>query len=139
GVQSTACTAPLNGTISRIALKDEGSVTFNLGVKGHGDLACINTYLSHRVTSNTSSRGNSSSCVISRPLPIGRIVFSHSSSGSCGQRQAFRHMRALSVILISRQRDGRQNPNDRHHDHQFNKGKTFLHLCFHFSTPFVVR
>src|SRR5690606_12310477 len=42
------------------------------------------------------------------------------------------------VVLISRQRDSRQNTDNRNHDHQLDKGKTFLHLSFHFSTPFVL-
>src|SRR5690606_38546441 len=30
-----------------------------------------------------------------------------------------------------------QNTDDRNHDHQLDQCKTFLHLCLHFSTPFV--
>src|SRR5690606_966147 len=51
----------------------------------------------------------------------------------------FRHFGPSRIILISRQRNRCQNSNDRHNDHQFNKGETLLHLSFHFSTPFVCK
>ena len=47
-----------------------------------------------------------------------------------GQRQTFRNTRTNRVILISGQRNGGQNTNNRHDDHQFDEGETFLH-CFH--------
>lgn len=44
--------------------------------------------------------------------------------------QDFRDAGTSRVILISRQRNGGQNTNNRHDDHQFDEGETFLH-CFH--------
>jgi len=35
------------------------------------------------------------------------------------------------VILISRQSYRRQNTNNRHHNHQFDQGKTLLGTLFH--------
>ena len=37
--------------------------------------------------------------------------------------------RALHVVTVLRQRDGGQNTDDRHDDHQFDEGKTLLHLA----------
>ncbi len=58
-------------------------------------------------------------------------VFSDRSLRCSSQRQAFCHLRSNCVILISRQSHGRQNTNDRHHDHQFDQGETLLQIRLH--------
>ena len=58
------------------------------------------------------------------------IGLSHSLFMSTSQNQTFARLGANGVILISRQRNGGQNTNNRHDDHQFDEGETFLH-CFH--------
>ncbi len=52
-------------------------------------------------------------------------------AASRGCKYDFRYFRPSGVILISRQRHSSQNTDNRHNDHQFNQGKTFLHLSFH--------
>jgi len=42
------------------------------------------------------------------------------------QRRAFRYARLDGVVLVGRNRDGRQNADDRYHDHQFDQCKTTL-------------
>ena len=55
------------------------------------------------------------------------IVVNQQSLGeSLGLTQACFFCSRLSVILICRQRDSRQDTDDRNHDHQFDQGKTFL-------------
>src|SRR5690606_39230635 len=47
-------------------------------------------------------------------------------TGRRGKR--FRGLRARRVILIRRNRDGRQNPDNGHNDHQFDEREALLHL-----------
>src|SRR5690606_37059704 len=67
--------------------------------------------------------------------------FEQTSFNGSSQRTSFTHysadLRLGNVSLILRNSDSRENTDDRNHDHQLDKGKTFLHLSFHFSTPFV--
>src|SRR5690554_4772287 len=52
----------------------------------------------------------------------------------CCKADGFSHFCTCSVILISRQCYSRQNTNNRHNDHQFNQGETFLYV-FHVVSP----
>ena len=46
----------------------------------------------------------------------------------CSHVHAFSDLGTNCVILISRDRDRGQNTDNRYHDHQFDEGKTVLHL-----------
>jgi hypothetical protein len=49
----------------------------------------------------------------------------------CRNRNHFRKTRLVHIVLIGRNSNRSQNADDRHDDHQFDKGKTFLSLSFH--------
>lgn len=65
----------------------------------------------------------------------GGSAFQQTAFSSGLQRTGLTHdtgdLRLGHIGLILRQRDGRKNTDDRHHDHQLDKGKTLLHLSFH--------
>jgi hypothetical protein len=69
-----------------------------------------------------------------------RSVLSDRKLCRTSKRQTFSHARTHRVILISRQRHRSQDTDDRHDDHQFDQGKTLLHVAcdrttVHFNTP----
>ena len=50
-------------------------------------------------------------------------VFTNGRLLSRSKGQTFRYTGTDSVVLIGRQRDGGENTDDRHDDHEFDKGK----------------
>lgn len=59
------------------------------------------------------------------------MEFSYRGFCAASQGQAFGNMGTLGVVLVSRQRDGCQNADDRDDDHQFDQGKTLLSFLNH--------
>ncbi len=64
-------------------------------------------------------------------IQAGNSVGSQARTGWLCKAEAFSDTRAHRVILISRQRNGCQNADDRHDDHQFDQGKTLLDGTLH--------
>jgi len=56
-------------------------------------------------------------------------IFSNSKLGCRCQNHTLAYTRTNCVILISRQSHSRQNTDNRHNDHQFDQGKTLLHIA----------
>jgi hypothetical protein len=63
---------------------------------------------------------------------LGRNVLGNGCLASVSGNNTFRDLRALDVVLVSRQRDGGQDGDDRNYDHQFDEGKALclLHGVF---------
>lgn len=62
---------------------------------------------------------------------IGGVVLSNSCLCSSHQGYSFSSLSTRRIVLVGRNSHSRQNPDNRHHDHQLDQGKTLLHLCFH--------
>lgn len=90
---------------------------------GHLDLFHI-LRCDTKTTSLSIPRGHNASEISSGGRPIG---CDHRFSGF-SQTQTFCHARTHHIVLISRQSHSSQNTNDRHNDHQFDKGETLLHV-----------
>ncbi len=94
------------------------------------NLNCTSVTNLDAVSRNVSSRYRSRRIASGERLPSSSIFCNHClSRGSSHQR--FTNSSANSVILICRQSDSSQNTDDGDHDHQFDQGKTLLHLSFH--------
>ena len=68
-------------------------------------------------------------------IPTGLDGFADGGAALRGGQHDFRHARLDGVVLVGGQRDGGQDTDDRHDDHQFDQGETFLD-GFHFNFLF---
>lgn len=81
--------------------------------------------LSIRLSGNSSSR-TTCSCKTRIPSNIDQRSFKATQ-----KVHSLCYLRTSSVVLVLRQSDCSQNTDDGNYDHQFDQGKTLLHLSFH--------
>src|SRR6185312_365000 len=64
---------------------------------------------------------------VGRQHSLRLVVLGDRGLARVGGDDQFRHLRANGVVLVGWNGDGRQDRDDRDHDHQFDQGEAFLH------------
>src|SRR5882762_1832994 len=143
GSTGAAQRAARRGGGSRAA--DPDDIVVGVGVRRDGEIAAADVLvglttvgdLDYAICSNrdllifAAGAINTGKVCNRRPIARVRIVLGDRGLETIAQRQAFRHLSADGVILISGNGDGRQYADDRNHDHQFDERETLLHLLKH--------
>ena len=108
---------------------------------GRGDQASstgVNGHLRYVLTADGGVRSEACGNVAGRETSRILEELSHSRLGAVSEDRTFRDLRTDGVILVGRDSDGREDGDDRDDDHQFDKGKAFLHSLHGVSYLLVV-
>ena len=87
-----------------------------------------NGHAGHVLAADRRRASKAGHCIGGREGALVGVVLGNSGLGTRAQGHRFGNLRACHIVLVSRQRDGSQDGDDRNNDHQFDKGEALLVL-----------